>query len=62
MAELAGEDPESLVPAAGYYPNREAGIHDRYAWRKTPRLHEPARRHARVHLAGERLDDLHRGA
>ena len=40
MAELAGEDLESLVPAAGYYPNREAGIHDRYAWRKTPRLHE----------------------
>ena len=40
MAELAGEDLESLVPAAGYFPNREAGIHDRYAWRKTPRLHE----------------------
>lgn len=40
MAELAGEDLASLVPKAGYFPNREAGIHDRYAWRRTPRLHE----------------------
>lgn len=40
MAELAGEDLESLIPAAGYFPNREAGIHDRYAWKRTPRLHE----------------------
>ncbi len=40
MADLAGEDLESLVPSAGYYPNREAGIHDRYAWKRTPRLHE----------------------
>jgi len=40
MAELAGEDLERLVPKTGFYPNREAGIHDRYAWRKTPRLHE----------------------
>lgn len=40
MAELAGEDLDSLVPSAGFYPNREAGIHDRYAWKRTPRLHE----------------------
>lgn len=40
MAELAGEDLPSLVPSAGFFPNREAGIHDRYAWKHTPRLHE----------------------
>ena len=40
MAELAGEDLQSLVPKSGFYPNREAGIHDRYAWKRTPRLHE----------------------
>jgi hypothetical protein len=40
MAELAGEDLESLRPTLGFYPNREAGVHNRYIWKKTPRLHE----------------------
>lgn len=38
LAGLAGEDPEDLRPRLGFYPNRDAGVHSRYSWKKTPRL------------------------
>jgi hypothetical protein len=40
MAELAGEDLASLRPTLGTFPDREAGVHNRPLWKKTPRLHE----------------------
>jgi hypothetical protein len=40
IAELAGEDLDSLLPTTGPYPTREAGIHNRSVFQRTPRLDE----------------------